>query len=283
MDDLFSSLAMQTVKLVGKAAFGAASSIAMKRVTEYMKSLPDHLTAKAPELDRLRSQFASKLRIVTPAIDLIEIIAARGHSTMASVLQLTHSLRRDIVKFTEKLETLERQEKTLGKGKLSVEVSEGVTKDLKSLLAKIEEAVPLLNLALTTSGAHLGGAMPQGVSPGRLMQASVLVARADERFEAAKEGVLVGEPLVLRLYSLFVGSVRPKSKNDFTWKEEYAKCQAELWRVPPSSSSADTDGGHGEPMGALQYELRIIEDLDDGRYHDEESAHDGKKVAPAAI
>ncbi|KAJ1950676.1 DRAP deaminase, partial [Linderina pennispora] len=178
---------MQTVKLVGKAAFGAASSIAMKRVTEYVKSLPE-LSSKGPsELDQLRSRFASKLRIVTPAIDLIEIIAARGHSTMTSVLQLTHGLRRDIVRFSEKLERLEAA------GAKRAELSQSITSDLNSLLAKIEEAVPLLNLALTTSGAHLGGAMPAGVSPGRLMQASVLLSRTTGRFEAnrAKKEVLV--------------------------------------------------------------------------------------------
>ncbi|ORX68511.1 Ran-binding-domain-containing protein [Linderina pennispora] len=237
MDELFSSLAMQTVKLVGKAAFGAASSIAMKRVTEYVKSLPE-LSSKGPsELDQLRSRFASKLRIVTPAIDLIEIIAARGHSTMTSVLQLTHGLRRDIVKFSEKLERLE---------------AAGAKRAELSLLAKIEEAVPLLNLALTTSGSALGR------------------SDASRRVTGAADAG-ISTPFSLRLYSLFVGSVRPKTRNDFTWKEEYAKCQAELWRVPADDKEA---------ADALQYELRIIEDLNDGRYHEDEEASD--KVTLAA-
>ncbi|KAJ2681893.1 Ran-specific GTPase-activating protein 30, partial [Coemansia spiralis] len=89
MDELFSNLAMQTVQLVGKAAFGAAGSIALKRVSEYARRLP-RLSERQPEVERLRAQFETKLRIVTPAIDLIDIIAARGHSAMASVLQLTY-------------------------------------------------------------------------------------------------------------------------------------------------------------------------------------------------
>ncbi|KAJ2178749.1 Ran-specific GTPase-activating protein 30, partial [Coemansia sp. RSA 530] len=64
------------------------------------------------------------------------------------------------------------------------------------------------------------------------------------------------------MYSLFVGSVRPKSKMDFTWKEEFARCQVALWRVcTPSDSDA--------MISEFSYELCVVEDLNDGRYHDD--------------
>ncbi|KAJ2338193.1 Ran-specific GTPase-activating protein 30 [Coemansia sp. RSA 2673] len=256
MDELFSSLALQTVQLVGKAAFGAAGTLALKRVSDYVGHA-QHAPEPQAKLERLLARFEARLRIVTPAIDLVEIIAARGHSTLAGALHLTHSLRRDILALSTSLPSATSPRKTDGLVSSLLRpntqpVSEStVVNELQALLEKIDDAVPLLNLALTTSGAHLGGTLPEGISPARLMQASSVLARAPA-------GSLVGQPFVLRLYSLFVGSVRPKSRHDFTWKEEFVKCRLCLWR---------------QAQG-LAYELRILEDTNDGRYHSEESQAD---------
>ncbi|KAJ2551129.1 Ran-specific GTPase-activating protein 30 [Coemansia sp. RSA 1933] len=294
MEDLFSKLAMQTVTLVGKAAFGAAGSMALRRVTAYANRVPQPKGRQA-EVDRLRAQFEAKLRIITPAIDLVDIISARGHSTMASVLQLTDALRKDIVAFSAKLDRMDQMVATAIAGSGQSEnsslvslfrrvtvtsqsqtdessgdaalasLNDSIVDDLRTLLVNIEDAVPLLNLALTTSGAHLGSSLPPGISPSRLMQASTLLSRASTYHSiSTTTDVLVGDPFVLRLYSLFVGSVRPKSKNDFTWKEEYAKCHVALWRLCSQCPEVE------EPSDYV-YELRIIEDLDDGRYHDDEA------------
>ncbi|KAJ2449731.1 Ran-specific GTPase-activating protein 30, partial [Coemansia sp. RSA 2336] len=292
MDELFSNLAIQTVQLVGKAAFGAAGTIALKRVTEYVHRVP-HSGKQQTEVEQLRELFETKLRIITPAIDLIDIISARGHSTMSSVLHLTMSLRQDILAFSAKLVKLDQMLNELGPLKQPPQKNEpslvslfrrtqtpeaqsngigvlndSIVADLRMLLRKIDDAVPLLNLALATSGAHLGSALPTDISPSRLMQASALISRAGLWFDVCQPDpdcaseVMVGQPYSLRLYSLFLGSVRPKSKQDFTWKEEFAKCQVALWRVS-SRSSADvlTDD--------ICYELRILEDQNDGRYHEE--------------
>ncbi|KAJ2402505.1 Ran-specific GTPase-activating protein 30 [Coemansia sp. RSA 2559] len=293
MEDLFSKLALQTVTLVGKAAFGAAGSMALRRVAAYANRVPQP-QGRQDEVDRLRAQFESKLRIITPAIDLVDIISARGHSTMASVLHLTYALRNDILAFSNKLEKLDQMvsraiSATTSDGLSLVamfrrvtvagqpssgsssddtnalaSMNDAIIEDLKALLVKIEDAVPLLNLALTTSGAHLGSSLPPGISPSRLMQASALLSRSSTYLSTRSENnppgdVMVGDPFVLRLYSLFVGSVRPKSKSDFTWKEEYAKCHVALWRCADRSEDV---------LGDYAYELRIIEDLDDGRYHE---------------
>ncbi|KAJ2681325.1 Ran-specific GTPase-activating protein 30, partial [Coemansia spiralis] len=156
---------------------------------------------------------------------------------------------------------------------------------MKALLSAIDDAVPLLNLALTTSGVHLGSSLPTGVSPGRLMQASALLSRATTWFDLNSDpartklgrgpDTLVGEPFTLRLYSLFVGSVRPKSKQDFTWKEEFVRCHAGLWRVAPVAHA------HEPSLYAdYCYELRIVEDRDDGRYHEDTPADDGAGAQP---
>ncbi|KAJ2867208.1 Ran-specific GTPase-activating protein 30 [Coemansia aciculifera] len=254
MDELFSSLALQTVQLVGKAAFGAAGTLALKRVSDYVGHA-QHAPEPQAKLERLLSRFEARLRIVTPAIDLVEIIAARGRSTLEGALPLTHSLRRDILALSTSLPSATSPRKSDGLASLfrssntqtHPESESTVVTELQALLEKIDDAVPFLNLALTTSGAHLGGTLPEGISPARLMQASSVLARAPA-------GSRVGQPFVLRLYSLFVASVRPKSRHDFTWKEEFVKCRLCLWR--------QTQG--------LAYELRILEDTNDGRYHSEE-------------
>ncbi|KAJ2008484.1 Ran-specific GTPase-activating protein 30 [Coemansia thaxteri] len=259
MDELFSSLALQTVQLVGKAAFGAAGTLALKRVSDYVGHA-HHAPEPQAKLERLLARFEARLRIVTPAIDLVEIIAARGHSTLAGALHLTHALRRDMLALGAGLPSAggspPRADGSWVTSLFRASSADSpdsrpaaalVVDGLQALLDKIDDAVPLLSLALTTSGAHLGGALPAGVSPARLMQASAVLARAPA-------GAMVGTPFVLRLYSLFVGSVRPKSRHDFTWKEEYGRCHLGLWR------SADADS----PFG---YELRVLEDTNDGRYH----------------
>ncbi|KAJ1725147.1 DRAP deaminase [Coemansia erecta] len=259
MDDLFSSLAMQTVHLVGKAAFGAASSLAIRHVTEYVNSTrqaqatssssTDAAAAAAEAAEKEKEQeelvlqharFETTLRVVTPAIDLIELISSRGHSTTSGVLQLTTRLRHDIQQFASTLHADHPDTKrTLA--------------SMRSLVDRISAAVPLLNLALTTSGAHLGAALPDGVSPGRLMQASGVLAAATALAPKDPSGSLVGPVFTLRLFSLFAGSVRAKSLSDVTWKEEYVLCHAALWRLP-----------------GREYELRVVEDLDDARYHEED-------------
>ncbi|KAJ2554346.1 Ran-specific GTPase-activating protein 30 [Coemansia sp. RSA 1836] len=58
---------------------------------------------------------------------------------------------------------------------------------------------------------------------------------------------------------MFAASVRPKSRHDFTWKEEFVKCRLCLWRAQCCA-----------PESPLAYELRILEDTNDGRYHDKD-------------
>ncbi|KAJ2861400.1 hypothetical protein GGI22_002462, partial [Coemansia erecta] len=54
MEDLFSKLALQTVTLVGKAAFGAAGSMALRRVAAYANRVPQP-QGRQDEVDRLRA------------------------------------------------------------------------------------------------------------------------------------------------------------------------------------------------------------------------------------
>jgi hypothetical protein len=138
------------------------------------------------------------------------------------------------------------------------------------------QAVPLISLALTTSGANLSSSLPDTVSPSRLLQASHLLRSADDAFETNCSPVQVGPTFIVKFYSIFTSHARVTSIKDIQWKEEYAKCRASIVRVSSRAHkdgeirrSLSTETGFDKMTDGYEYELRLVEDLDDGRYHEE--------------
>ncbi|PVZ99513.1 hypothetical protein BB558_004409 [Smittium angustum] len=281
MEGFFSNIAVQTAALVGKAAFGAAGTLALKHVSEYIKKVPKS-ASKQHDFIALRTMFETKLKAIIPAIDLIDIITARGNSTMKTILPLTNSLRKDITRFISTLERLDKERlenskklnrklSNFSKASISTkfnlknsftsnefdsekypsdseaseselfsknykkdfmgipqnnsfnlntesesgssyrnaqendsflledlttysirndkEYIERISEELKLLLSKIDQTVPLLNLALATSGIHLSGAIPTGISTSRLLQASSHIYRASLQYETYVDSI----------------------------------------------------------------------------------------------
>lgn len=158
---------------------------------------------------------------------------------------------------------------------------------VNDLLFRIEEAIPLISLALTTSGANLSARMPDSVSPGRFLQAGNYLRKADEKFESLLDScadpnstpirVQVGPTFALVLYTIFYGTMRNPhlaSSSDITWKEEHARCQVRLWRVNDmgaTSFKASSQKWNPPTFNDLleyQYMMTIDESFKDGRYHD---------------
>lgn len=127
--------------------------------------------------------------------------------------------------------------------------------------------------------------MPQSVSPSRLLQASTLLSFADGLYNQSPfQERQIGSTFQLTLYQLFAGHAHrsgPKVE-EFTWQEVAYKCRVKLLRVPLhyGGSEADNDLGAvdqpeqymrgAEKTQEFAYELRIVEDLDDGRAHDDD-------------
>ena len=147
--------------------------------------------------------------------------------------------------------------------------------------------MPLINLAITTSGVSLSTNLPATVSPSRLLQASTFLTAADSQY-AASPGVpvQVGPAYTLSLYMLFAGHAwRPQDHEDIretTWKEVIHKARVKLMRVSLNrlyelpdqvlaGSTTDIPRGHSIPGqgAALEYAYRLVlvEDLDDDRVH----------------
>ncbi|KAJ3056762.1 hypothetical protein HK097_004333 [Rhizophlyctis rosea] len=257
--------------MVGKAAFSMATNMALKQVSAYITTrnsstnsptaptapanTPTAATPEVSQLLTLQKTLERRLAVVAPAIDLCEVVAAQGGSAgVDAVLGMCNGVKRDLGHLGGRIDN------ALKDGTVGKDVTEALVRDLKDLLTKVEDLVPFLQLALQTSGAHLGARMPAGVGPGTLMKASAAIEKSREKFSASggKEEVRVGEQFAVRLYTLFSGSSR-KSGVDWTWKEEFAKGVVVINRV------ANLDGGEAE----IRYQIQITEDLDDGRYHEE--------------
>lgn len=112
---------------------------------------------------------------------------------------------------------------------------------LRELLSRVDDAIPSLHLALRSlTDATVA------YSPAMLLQASHALVQAKQNQSPV---------FPLRLYSLFAANIRDTSTTHktFTWKEELFKCDLTLQHKPP-----------------YDLELHIKEDLDDGRYHEDD-------------
>ncbi|CAG8510950.1 1024_t:CDS:2 [Acaulospora morrowiae] len=271
MDDIFTKLALHTATLVGKAAFAYSTNYALKQVTNYIKHDATNVPhVDAAEIERVKENLELSIQMVQPAIDLIEIISARGNTTLEPTVAHTTMLRKQIESFARTISKnsfgVDESTGTTSKKKPPLEHSK-VIREMMDLIQKIEKFVPYLNLIMTTSGANLGWSLPNSVSPSRLLQASNALYEANRRFRRNNaRQTRVGPVYKLKLYYMFTGSVRPKSVVDFTWKEEFTKCDAVIYRV---SDTSDKE---------YAYELVLAEDLNDGRYHEEFDIDDPVKL-----
>ncbi|KAB2571235.1 Ran-specific GTPase-activating protein 30 [Lasiodiplodia theobromae] len=286
MDILLSKVTQQAMNYAIRSGIVITSSYAMKQCSRLIKSV-DNSTEKQ-ELADLQLRLESKIRIISPAIDMIELISARGNTSLESAVILTKSLRWDIQSLGVRLakaageEELQRRGSSRAKPKADNELEvKFIISDIKKLLARIEDAVPLINLAITTSGANLSSSLPSTVSPSRLLQASTFLTAGDTQYSMNPTGAQqIGPAFTLSMYMLFAGHIRPQDEEgirDTTWKEVIHKARVKLMRVPLDSiqdfTPSNSSHAHGSIPAAegkayeFAYQLLIIEDLDDDRVH----------------
>lgn len=248
------------------------------------------------EIADLQARLRSKINIISPPIDMIELIAARGNTTLDSALTLTKQLRMDIQDLGVRLNEAASDEEKIRRKSPNAKCAEQMALELKQiiaqmkrLLARVDDAVPLLMLAITTSGASLSTALPASVSPSRLLQSSTFLSHADMSYAALPgQSVQVGPDFVLSVYMLFAAHahrpVHEEGITDTTWKEVIRKARVRLLRTPlaklydfpsavkidaPSTTPADNFPAQHR-ADEFAYQLMIVEDLDDDRFHEEQ-------------
>ena len=236
------------------------------------------------------------------------VSSARGNTSLESAVSLTKSLRWEIQALGQRLasaantEEVVRRKGSKAQNKAQHEQElKRIVQAIRKLLIRIEDAVPLINLAITASGASLSSNLPSTVSPSRLLQASTFLTAGDSQYGASSSSyVQIGPTFTLSMYMLFLGHLRPQNEEDVresTWKEVIHKADVRLMRVSidalydlPGSKRTTNDHTNGSAgkldssglegseyfppqmdgdvkIDEYAYQLIIVEDLEDDRVH----------------
>ncbi|TPX30369.1 hypothetical protein SmJEL517_g06051 [Synchytrium microbalum] len=189
-------------------------------------------TVDVSKLKRYQHQLEMKLQIVTPAIEVAELMAVKGNAILEPL----------VAQSKEIITTLE---------KMDLEGMDQITacSFFESIIEDLNDLVNMLNLAFavihtTSTRATIA------ISPSTLIRAGQTISKAQAVDTSSLVSIFLASKMVY--YSLLEGSVR-KSGYNWTWKEEFALSDVELV--------------HAE-SNQFPYELRLRESFDDGRYHE---------------
>ncbi|KAL8802257.1 MAG: hypothetical protein Q9200_006650 [Gallowayella weberi] len=307
MDIFLGKVTQQAMNYAIRSGITITATYAIKQSSRLLKTVEGN---EKEELQDLQERLDSKIRIISPAIDMIELISARGNTSLESAVSLTKSLRWEIQALGQRLAQAATTDERARSGKLKAQEKsqhelelKRVLQSIKKLLNKIDDAVPMINLAITASGTNLSSNLPTTVSPSRLLQASTFLTAGDSQYSLdPSESVQIGPTFTLSMYMLFAGHIRPQFEEEIresTWKEVIHKANVRLMRVPldalyqlpgetsihrtmdgstlgssSPSSTKQTESGYfpaktmeGGRADEYAYQLLIVEDLDDDRVH----------------
>lgn len=273
METLLSRLTSQALNYAIRSTLTLTTTYALRHCTRLLQSIPP--SPLRSDLRTLHARLEAQISILSPALDCIDLIAARGNTTLSSAAKLSRELRCEV-------QTLGRRAAEAGGEEAEVR---GLVEAMRGLLRRVEDAVPLINLAITTSGVNLSTSLAGSVSPSRLLQASTFLTAADSQYtnnssfsDSKGTRQQVGPEYTLSVYMLFAGhknprlqlgeeAVRPITR----WKEVMHKSRVKLLRVPQSEiydlPSPNRRGGGDGKASEFAYHLLLIEDLDDDRVH----------------
>ncbi|QLQ79236.1 hypothetical protein HG537_0B05830 [Torulaspora globosa] len=251
MDDILAKAGSQAVTFAIKSGISIASTYALRTITKFVIQIPK---SDARRIEQQKAKLENRIAIVTSAIDLIKLVAARGNTNLESTLRLTKDLKNELDSFDERMrELITKVEESRG-AKSQKEAIDSVGLYINDLLQRIEEVTPFINLSLTTSGANLNSSLPQQVSPGLLLKASNYINLSN-----LKPTGQVGPTFEISLYSVFYHLDKESSSSNVRvdWKEDMKRAFVRVVRVESSE-------------GLYNYRLVIEQSFDDGRYHNVE-------------
>lgn len=297
MDALLSRITQHAVQYAIRSGISITAGFALQHCNRLLKAVPK--SRDREELRHLQARLESKIRIISPSIDMIELIAARGNTSLDSALALTREIRSDIQQIGLRLSDAANDSECRSRSRThdgKDHELKGILSEMDSLIVRLEDAVPLINLAISTSGVNLSTKLSGTISPSRLLQASTFLTAADSSFTTAPDTRhQVGPTYTLSLYMLFAGHAIDPVNHTHTalpiWKEVIHKARVKLWRVPLKQIYAlpgehtTTGSPHDEYLQAeskateFAYQLVVVEDLDDDRLH----TYDDHDAQPGAF
>ncbi|CAI4061999.1 hypothetical protein N7582_002021 [Saccharomyces uvarum] len=272
MDEILAKAGSQAVTFAIKSGISIASTYALKTIANFVIQIPKD---DARRIDQLKFKLESRMAIVSSAIDLIKLVAARGNTNLQITLRLTKDLKEEIDRFDEKINEMTEKVEGSRSAKTQNEAIKAVENYIKDLLLRIEEITPFINLSLTTSGANLNSALPYQISPGLLLKASDFVNESNRKYEnaiksskKAKEDqkkelkVQVGPIFEVTLFSIFYNlTSESNGQSGIVWKEDMKRARVRICRQHSSEKEFD-------------YFMKVEQDFNDGRYHENDDKED---------
>ncbi|KYK55173.1 Ran-binding-domain-containing protein [Drechmeria coniospora] len=298
MDEFLATIGLQAMKYTVRSGIALASSYALGQCSRLLHSVDNK--SLYSELRVLEKRLDSKIKIISPAIELVQFKSGRGNVFLEAAVPLTKSLLADTRALGQRIAAAAVLEEATPKASSQSTRQGGkdykhlleVISDVRGFLERIDREIPLLQLAITASGESLSTSLPASISPSRLLQASTLLVVGDTQYaQNPSRQSQIGPTFHLSLYMLFLGHASvesgPQSAYGFgenerqpLWQEVIHKARVQLFRSAQSFlSENDEDGRHvrksSGPSNAncgleFAYHLEIIEDKDDGRAHDDE-------------
>ncbi|KAG7661793.1 YRB30 [[Candida] subhashii] len=246
MDQIFLKASNQAVSFAIRSGISLASGYAIKTISSFLAQIPESAKQR---IEQQRRQLKIKINIFSTAIDLIKLASARGNTVLESTVELIDDIHSQIDEFDERVNQIITQLTN----KNEPESIKKVEEYMASLLGDINDAIPILNLALTVSNLS-GDVNRKCISPGRLLQAANYINQGDTKN--------IGPSFDLVMYTIFYNPSRLKyieggevdELSCITWKETFARCSVKI----------AVAGG-----GEFSYNLEVLEDFNDDRYHED--------------
>ncbi|KAK4219802.1 RanGTP-binding protein-domain-containing protein [Rhypophila decipiens] len=287
MDALLERLGVQAVNFAIRSGIALTSSYAARQCSKLLQSVNDK--ALYAEIKSLQRLLDSKIKILSPAIDLIEFKSGRGNGVLEGALPLVKSLHRDIVRLGKRLDDAASSEESARLRGQKVRMTEAyhaeltsIINDMKKLLKRIDDDIPLIQLAISSSGAKMSSTLSPGISPSRILHASNFLTYGDAQFrENPTRPVQIGPSFTLSLYMLFLGHSQPGNHSNGEsaplastqsstetmkdepygfgagerkpiWQEVMHKARVRIIRTPPNWTFDSTKGYHlRSPLDSL--------------------------------
>ncbi|CRK29515.1 hypothetical protein BN1708_004977 [Verticillium longisporum] len=218
MDALLSRLGYQALNMAMRSGLALTSTYAVTQCSRLMKKIDDKTIRT--DLKRLQRQLNSKIKVVSPAIDLIEFKSGRGNAFLESAVPIARALHIAITSLSKELDevtlTIEQSPCASPPDKVITQLGR-IIASMKDLLARIDHDIPLLHMAITASGESLTSTLSPGVSPSRLLQASTLLNFGDTQYAYdPTRPVQIGPCFTFSLYMLFLGHTDQSTESPTT-------------------------------------------------------------------
>ncbi|KAI2633298.1 Ran-binding-domain-containing protein [Xylaria nigripes] len=294
MDAFLSRLSYHATSYAVRSCIALTSTYVIKQGGKLLQTI-DHDPLRV-ELSQLQRRLARKIELVSPILESIELRFTRGDFALETVVRTARGLQDDIDALGERLKNAASTHTPTNASRNSnaawqTELVE-IIKDIKDLIASIDDAIPLINLWVSAIGGIQ--APPSSFSPSRLLQASMLVTVGDSQFILNPgQPMQIGPDFTLSFYMLFRGHAASREAQEPygmeegqrkpMWQEVLHKARVRLLRMPIDDSPNET--ASSDLRVHYAYQLQVVEDLDDGRIHTFEdealgpAPHDGLPLA----